>query len=70
LADVKEHIKRMETLRRYADLHHDGRSYLSSVSGALIEENARDFALKEGIYVIEHVGDSVRICSPRTVRSW
>jgi hypothetical protein len=70
LADVKEHIKRMETLRRYADLHRDERKYVSSVSGALIEDEARDFALEKGIYVIEHPGETVEILVPETVRTW
>jgi Mg2+ and Co2+ transporter CorA len=70
LGDVKDHIKRMETLRRYADLHHDGRKYVSSVSGALIEDEARNFALQSGIYVIEHPGERIRICPPETVRTW
>jgi predicted RecB family endonuclease len=70
LADVKEHIKRMETLRRYADLHGDKRKFISSVSGALIEEEARNFALQSGIYVIEHPGERVEILVPDTVRTW
>jgi hypothetical protein len=60
----------METLRRYADLHQDKRKYVSSVSGALIEEDARDFALEKGIYVIEHPGETVEILVPQTVRTW
>ncbi|MDR1933160.1 MAG: hypothetical protein LBQ57_10120 [Spirochaetales bacterium] len=70
LTDVKEHMKRLETLRRYADIHNDRRKYISSVSGALIEENARDFALDQGIYVLEHPGDTLQILSPEKVRIW
>jgi hypothetical protein len=70
LSDVKDHIKRMDTVRRYADIHGDRRKYLSSVAGALIEGEARDFALKSGIYVIEHPGETVRILAPQTVREW
>jgi hypothetical protein len=70
VADVKDHIKRMETLRRYADAHEDRRKYLSSVSGALIEDEARAFALERGIYVIEHAGEAIHIVAPRTVRAW
>ncbi|MDR3146450.1 MAG: hypothetical protein LBU21_09240 [Treponema sp.] len=70
LADVKEHIKRMEILRRYADAHRDLRKYVSSVSGALIEDEARAFALDKGIYVIEHAGEAVRIRAPQKVRTW
>jgi hypothetical protein len=70
LGDVKEHIKRMETLRRYADLHEDRRKYVSAVSGALIEDEAREFALESGVYVIEHPGDRIQIRSPERVRAW
>jgi ElaB/YqjD/DUF883 family membrane-anchored ribosome-binding protein len=67
---IKEHIKRMETLRRYADARHDKRKYISSVSGALIEETAKDFALKNGIYVIEHPGETIQIAVPENIRTW
>jgi hypothetical protein len=70
VADVKDHINRMETLRRYADAHEDRRKYLSSVAGALIEDEARAFALEGGIYVIEHAGEAIHIVAPRTVRAW
>ncbi|MDR2210787.1 MAG: hypothetical protein LBO65_04875 [Spirochaetaceae bacterium] len=70
LADVKDHIKRMETIRQYADSHRDGRKYVSSVSGALIEDEARSFALNRGIYVIEHTGDTVHIIAPQRVQTW
>jgi hypothetical protein len=70
LADVKEHMKRMNTLREHANTHHDQRKYVSSVSGALIEEAARDFALEKGIYVIEHSGETIYIRAPQKVRTW
>jgi Holliday junction resolvase-like predicted endonuclease len=70
LADVKDHIKRMRKLRQYADEHRDTRKYVSSVSGALIEDAARDFALEKGIYVIEHTGDTIQIKVPGTVQTW
>jgi hypothetical protein len=70
LSDVSDHIKRLETLRRYRDIAQYGRKYLGSVAGALIEDTARDFALKNGIYVIEHPGETVRILAPERVRAW
>jgi Holliday junction resolvase-like predicted endonuclease len=70
LADVKDHIKRMEILRQYADAHKDTRKYVSSVSGALIEDEAGTFALDRGIYVIEHAGDAIQIRAPQKVRTW
>ncbi|MDR0710062.1 MAG: hypothetical protein LBF77_08355 [Spirochaetaceae bacterium] len=70
LADVKDHIKRMRTLRQYADAHRDTRKYVSSVSGALIEDSARNFALEKGVYVIEHTGETIQIKVPGKVRTW
>jgi hypothetical protein len=70
LSDVKEHKKRMATLRRYADEHHDTRKYVSAMSGALIEDEARDFALDSGFYLIEQSGDTVRIKSPPQPKVW
>ncbi|MDR2375835.1 MAG: hypothetical protein LBD96_05280 [Treponema sp.] len=70
LADVKEHIKRMDILRQYADAHRDARKYISSVSGALIEDEAKEFALDKGIYVIEHSGEAIQIRAPEKVRTW
>ncbi|MDR1352266.1 MAG: hypothetical protein LBK05_03195, partial [Treponema sp.] len=60
----------MGTLRQYADAHHDTRKYVSSVSGALIEDEARNFALEKGIYVIEHTGETIQIKVPGKVRTW
>jgi hypothetical protein len=70
LSDVKDHMRRMGTLRQYADAHKDTRKYVSSVSGALIEDEARNFALEKGIYVIEHAGESIQIKAPGKVRTW
>ena len=70
LADVKEHLKRMEILRGYADGRQDKRRYIGAIAGALINEDARDFALTSGFYVIEQSGDTVRIKRPVHVKTW
>jgi hypothetical protein len=69
-ADVKDHIKRMGTIRRYADVHQDTRKYLGAISGALIEEEAKEFAPQSGFYVIEHPGETIKIIPPREARAW
>jgi hypothetical protein len=59
--DVRDHIKRMEILRRYADEHQDKRKYLGAIAGGIMGTQVRDFALKTGFYVLEQSGDTVKI---------
>ena len=68
--DVREHLQRMDTLRRHADAHGDKRKYVSSVAGALIGDGAREYALEQGLYVIEHPGQTIEIIAPPKKREW
>jgi hypothetical protein len=65
IRDVKEHIKRMEILRRYADERNDTRKLLGAVAGAIVRPHVRDYALEQGFYVIASSGDTVKIDTPR-----
>jgi chromosome segregation ATPase len=62
--DVKDHIKRMEILRRYAEEREDRRKLLGAVAGAVMREPVRKYALGQGFYVIEPSGDTVKINVP------
>jgi len=53
IEDVQEHIKRLEKMRAYADLHGDKRAFLGSVIGVAITANVKEYALGKGLYVIE-----------------
>ncbi|MDR0598110.1 MAG: hypothetical protein LBG14_06350 [Treponema sp.] len=64
VADVREHIKRMEKLRRYADGHGDRRKLLGAVAGAIASREVKAFAVKSGFFVLEQSGDTVRISVP------
>jgi hypothetical protein len=44
IADVRDHVERMEKLRRYFDLHRDGRKLYGAVAAAIIPGNVREFA--------------------------
>jgi hypothetical protein len=71
ITDVRDHVERMKKLRRYFDLHHDRRALYGAVAAAIIPDNVRDFALKQGFYVIRQSGDNVNILEPRDKpRSW
>ncbi|MDR2136469.1 MAG: YraN family protein, partial [Treponema sp.] len=62
--DVKDHAKRMETLRRVADEHGDRRGYLGAVAGMVVTQQVLDYAVKNGFYVIIPSGETVDIAVP------
>jgi hypothetical protein len=62
--DVRDHLERMEKLRRYADEHGDRRKLVGAVAGAIASEEAKAFAVKNGFFVLEQSGDTVRISVP------
>ena len=63
-ADVRDHLKRMEKLRLYADGHGDRRKLLGAVAGAIASEDVKTFAARSGFFVLEQSGDTVRISVP------
>jgi hypothetical protein len=65
IADVRGHVKRMEKLRRYFDLYRDERKLFGAVAAAIIPGNVRDFAFKQGFYIIRQSGDTVSIEAPQ-----
>ena len=62
--NVKDHIKRIEKMRVYADLHGDKRSFLGAVAGVVMTSNAKKYALEQGFYVIEPSGETLNITPP------
>ncbi|MDR1175276.1 MAG: hypothetical protein LBK83_07400 [Treponema sp.] len=62
--DVRDHLRRMEKLRRYADEHQDKRNLLGAVAGAIASKEVKDFAVKSGFFVLEQSGDTIRISVP------
>jgi hypothetical protein len=62
--DIKDHAQRMDILRSYAAERRDARSYIGAVAGGIIRDPVRDYALKNGFYVIEQSGDTIRIRKP------
>ena len=70
--DVDEHARRMHKLRRYADKRQDRRRYQGAVAAAILRESLRAYILKQGFYLIEQAGDTVRINIPEgfKARDW
>ena len=64
IKDIKDHIKRLKKMRVYADLHGDRRAFLGSVAGVVITDNVKEYALKQGFFVIEPSGETFNIIPP------
>ena len=60
-ADVRKHMERIAKYRRCADEKGDKRCFVGAVAGAVVEGDAREFALENGMYVIVQSGGAVEI---------
>jgi len=68
---VQEHIERLEKMRKYADLHGDKRTFLGAVAGAVMTLNVKEYALKQGFFVVEPSGETFNITPPNgKPREW
>jgi hypothetical protein len=71
IGDIREHIGRMKKLRRYFDLLQDQRKLYGAVASAVMPDNVRDYALKQGFYVIKQSGDNVSVEEPQEkAKAW
>jgi len=61
---INKHIERLEKMRRYADLHGDKRTFLGAVAGVVVDDEARDYALNQGLFLIEPAGEELNITPP------
>ena len=70
--DVRDHIQRMEVLRRRADRRNDTRKYRGAIAGAIMSPSVRQYITKNGFYLIEQTGDTVKINIPEKfkAREW
>jgi hypothetical protein len=68
--DVRDHVERMELLRRYFDLHNDKRKLYGALASAIFPGNVLDYAKKQGLYVIRQSGDTVNIDPPAEPKAW
>ena len=68
-SDINEHVERMGKVRAYADLRNDRRKFLAAIAGVVINDNEREYALKNGFYVIEPSGETFIITLPEGVYS-
>jgi hypothetical protein len=71
-SDVEDHIQRMEKLRYDANRRGYIRRYRGAIAGAILSDSLQDYILKQGFYLIEQTGDTVRINIPEgfSPREW
>ena len=62
--DVREHVERMEKLRRHFKLTGDGRKLYGAVAAAVFPADVLGFALKQGFYVIEYAEGCIKVRKP------
>ena len=61
---VNKHIERLEKMRKHADLHGDKRTFLGAVAGVVVADEVREYALNQGLYLIEPAGEDLYITPP------
>ncbi|MCL2763479.1 MAG: hypothetical protein FWD36_09820 [Treponema sp.] len=61
---INEHIERIEKMRAYADLRGDKRSFLGAAAGVVIPPGVKEYALKQGFFVIEPSGETFNVTLP------
>jgi len=70
-ADIDDHFLRMEKIRKYADEHGDKRQFMGAMAATITDEATRNYALKQGLFVIEPSGEDVKVTKPvKEVRVW
>jgi hypothetical protein len=66
---IDHHLERLQQLRRYADAHRDKRKILGAVGGAKVSPEAREYAQRNGLFVLVQSGESIKIAAcPKNFR--
>jgi hypothetical protein len=68
---INKHIERLEKMRLYANLHGDKRAFLGAVAGVVVTDELKNYALNQGFFVIEPVGENLNITPPNGIpKEW
>jgi predicted RecB family endonuclease len=59
--DVDNHIKRMKLMREYKLAEINGKKLLGAIAGAVVPFEVREYAQKQGLFVLELNGDYVNL---------
>jgi hypothetical protein len=64
ISDINKHMLRLEKMRKYADLRGDKRHFLGAVAGIVVGDNEKEYALKNGFFLVEPSGENFNITPP------
>jgi hypothetical protein len=70
---IDDHVTRMEKLRALADYNKDKRKYYGAIAGLIMSISEKTYAMKKGFYVLEPVGETFTITTPKspyTPKAW
>jgi predicted AAA+ superfamily ATPase len=59
--DVEHHLKRMELMREYALREISGKKLLGAIAGGVVSAEARAYAQRSGLFVLELNGEQVSL---------
>ena len=62
--DVRDHGERLKKFRALANFRKDKRRFIAAVGGGVVQKNVREFALKQGMYVVQQSGENVEVIPP------
>ena len=69
--DIDDHRRRMEKYRAYANLrYNDRRAFFGALAAAVLPKDLKRRALRQGFYVIEPAGESLKITPPAEPKAW
>jgi RecB family endonuclease NucS len=59
--DVDHHLKRMKLMRKYSLNEISGKKLLGAIAGGVVSLEAREYAQKRGLFVLELNGEQVSL---------
>jgi hypothetical protein len=62
---INYHINRLEKMRAHANSRGDKRKFLGAVAGVIVTDQEREYALNQGLYLIETSGENLFITPPK-----
>jgi hypothetical protein len=71
--DINDHVKRLEKMRKYADLRGDKRKFFGAIAGVVMDDDIKEYAFKIGLYVVVPSGETFDIFIPEgeySLREW
>jgi len=64
IEDINDHVKRIEKMRKYADLWGDKRKFMGAIAGVVMDDDIKEYAFQTGLYVVVPSGETFNIFTP------